>query len=78
MALHDLWESGKSRCMTALFFRADSSSLEAGSLNAVCLTVAPICLNTKKTAKKRKSKTLLSMFKQVPPVLSPLSVECQG
>lgn len=53
MALHDLWESGKSWCVAALFFRADSSSLKAGSLNTVCLTVTPICLNTK-TAKKRK------------------------
>lgn len=54
MALHDLWESGKSQCMTALFFRADSSSLEAGSLNTVCLTVAPICLNTKNCKKEKK------------------------
>lgn len=70
MALHDLWESGKSWCMTALFFRADSSSLKAGSLNTVCLTVAPICLNTKTAKKEKKRKktknknkqTLLSMF----------------
>lgn len=62
MALHDLWESGKSRCMTVLFFRAGATSLEAGSLNTVCLTVALICLNTK-IAKKEK-KTLLSMFRQ--------------
>lgn len=55
MALHDLWESGKSRCMTVLFFRVDSSHPEAGSLNTACLTVAPICLNTK-TAKKKKKK----------------------
>lgn len=53
MAPHDLWESGKSWCVAALFFRADSSSLKAGSPNTVCLTVTPIVLNTK-TAKKRK------------------------
>ena len=68
MALHDLWESGKSRCMTALFFRADSSRPEAGSLNTACLTVAPICLNTKTAKKekkeKKKKRTLLSMFSQ--------------
>lgn len=65
MALHDLWESGKSRCMTALFFRVHSSHPEAGSLNTACLTVAPICLNTKTAKKKKKEKrTLLSMFCQ--------------
>lgn len=55
MALHGLWESGKSRCMTVLFFRTGSTSLEAGSLNTVCLTVALICLNTK-IAKKTNNK----------------------
>lgn len=66
MALHNLWESGKSRCMTVLFFRAGSTRLEAGSLNTVYLTVALICLNTKiaKKEKEKNKKTLLSMFRQ--------------
>lgn len=41
---HDAWQ---------LCFRADPSSLQAGSLNPVCLTVAPICLNTKNSKKEK-------------------------
>lgn len=48
--------------MTALVLRADSSSLKAGSLKAVCLTVAPICLNTKKRTAKKKKKTCCPCF----------------
>lgn len=46
------WEITMHHC--SLFQSRLFSSLEAGSLNTVCLTVAPICLNTKNCKKKRK------------------------
>lgn len=60
-------------------FRADSFSLEAGSPNTVCLTVAPICLITKNCKKGENNKKDLAVHVwPIPPALSPLSVECQG
>lgn len=40
--------------MTTLFLRAESCSIKAGRLSALCLTVAPMCLNTKTAREERK------------------------
>lgn len=82
MALHNLWESGNSWCLTALFFRADSSCLEAGSLNAVCSNLPEYKKLQKKKGKKGKktnpccpclacSSSIISTVAEVPRLKGP-------